>query len=156
MAAINHVLFRRLNEAAKIPTKATNGAAGYDLYADEDVLVAGGMGTVKVRTGISVRLPPGTYGRIAMRSGLAREEHLCVSAGVIDRDYRGEIGVLVFCTKTADGGHSYWINKGERFAQLVIEKVYDGAATEEAASAVTSADSVTLCEHIGYGSTGKM
>ncbi len=154
----NRILFRRLNEDAKIPTKATMGAAGFDLYALEDTHIAGGSGMVKVPTGISVRLPEGTYGRIAIRSGLASEEHLCISGGVIDRDYKGEIKVLVFCVKTIDGGHTYWIKKGERFAQLVVEKIHDEAAEcplGEDYGADQSMIGGSSHEHAGFGSTGK-
>src|SRR6185295_317886 len=93
-----------------------------------------------VSTGISVKIPSGYYGRIAMRSGLAKNQHLSVSAGVIDSDYRGAIGVLVYCTRFltySDAAqnydpvvlpHSYEIKAGERFAQLVIEKIHEGNA----------------------------
>lgn len=105
-----------LNDAVK-PVRMTKEAAGYDLFARAEVTVIGGQGTVVVPTGVTMKLhQPNSYAKIEMRSGLAIREHLAVSAGVIDRDYTGEIGVLVFCTKI---GHQYTIKKGERFAQLV-------------------------------------
>jgi len=89
------VLFAKLHPDAIIPTRGTPVSAGFDLYALEDKLIVGGHGNILVPTGIAVKLPPNTYGRIAMRSGLALKQHLTVSAGVIDRDYVGPIGVLV-------------------------------------------------------------
>src|SRR6185295_11366624 len=94
--------FQKLHPEAIIPTRATEQSAGFDLYAIEDVTVIGGLGNIRVRTGIAVKLPEGTYGQIAMRSGLARDEHLIVAAGVIDPDYSGEVMVLVNCGKVCD------------------------------------------------------
>lgn len=143
--------FRQLNPDSKFPTRATPGSAGFDLYATETVTIEGGKGTYLVGTGIAVELPEKYYGRIAMRSGLAKNQHLAVSAGVIDRDYEGEVGVLVYCTKM---GHTYTIKKGDRFAQIVIEKYYDGSSHE-----IKYGDSRQLPAghkpiHIGFGSTG--
>ena len=70
-----------------------------------------------IRTGVAVKLPPGTYGRIAPRSGLAYNNDICVAAGVIDRDYYPrEIGVLLYKVSS----HEYKIKKGDRIAQLIV------------------------------------
>lgn len=138
------ILFEKLDANATVPTRGTPSSAGFDLYALADVTI--GEGNTLVRTGIAVALPSGTYGRIAMRSGLAVRHHLNVSAGVIDIDYRGEVGVVVYCTKP---GYSYTIKAGERFAQLIPELVsYCDAAVVDRLPDPAQ-------EHAGFGSTGK-
>jgi dUTP pyrophosphatase len=139
------VQFKRLRADAVLPARATVHSAGYDLYALEDVTITGGMGNFIVPTGIAAQLPPGTYGRIAVRSGLAVKQHLCVGAGVIDVDFTGQICVVVYSTLV---GSHYTIDRGERFAQLIIERV-------------SYADCIEVEEfsrdyepHVGYGSTG--
>ncbi len=174
-----YVQFVKLSDDAIIPKRGTEYSAGFDLYATEDITVVGGGGTKLVSTGIGIRLPQGTYGRIAMRSGLARDHHLTVSGGVVDSDYIGEIKVLVSCTKmitkydknsksygcfggefdTPDGKyviqpHVYTIRKGERFAQLVIEKINTCSGNQ--ATMVLHMHSAPLPRHDGFGSTGKM
>jgi len=144
------VYFKRLHSDAIMPVRATPSSAGFDLFSTEDVLIYGGGGSVLVSTGIAVALPSGTYGRIAMRSGLSVRSHLAVSAGVIDSDYRGEIKVVVYTTKVnAPSTHICKISKGEKFAQLVVEKInlHSGIEVDELPKTDT--------EHIGFGSTGK-
>lgn len=163
------VKFKKLHPNAIIPTKGTPLSAGFDLYALEDKLIIGGAGNFIVPTGIAVQLPPGTYGRIAMRSGLAVNQHLTVSGGVIDVDYTGPIGVIVTSTKiynidpslygrlSSYGAesflelHSYQIKKGERFAQLIVEKCDYSARIEVVQK--NDADH-TVSAHAGWGSTG--
>ena len=142
------VVFTQINDSAKLPTKGTTLSAGYDLYAAEGAIIEGGQGNVIVKTGVRVNLPIGTYGRIAMRSGLAVKEHLAVSAGVIDRDYKDEVGVVVFCTKNA---HVYEIKAGERFAQLIPEKIHESYPESDGTIEETS----DIASHVGFGSTGK-
>ncbi len=83
-----------------------------------------------------------------MRSGLAVREHLAVSGGVIDRDYVGELKVIV----SHNGGSksSYTIRAGERFAQILIKKISyaDSIEVEEFADSASES-------HAGFGSTGK-
>ena len=81
----------KLSENATIPTRGSAKAAGYDLYSAEDqVIRARGKGLVK--TDIQIRVPHGTYGRVAPRSGLAWKQHIDIGAGVVDEDYRGNVG----------------------------------------------------------------
>jgi dUTP pyrophosphatase len=146
------VQFKKLHPEAIVPIRATPFSAGFDLVCLEDAHVDPARGSVLVRTGIAVQLPEDTYGRIAMRSGLAVREHLAVSAGTIDRDYSGEVKVVVFCTKMFCkdyAHHGYTIKKGDRFAQLVVEKVSyaPGVEVEEFTE--------NLGDHKGFGSTGK-
>lgn len=140
------IQFKRLHPNAIVPTKGTFASAGFDLYADADYEIVGGAGNVLVKTGIACKLPAGTYGRIAMRSGLAAREHLGVGAGVIDLDYSGEIMVLVHCLQ-AD--RVVQLKRGERIAQLVPELL--------ATPAVNIVDDFeeTHGGHAGFGSTGR-
>lgn len=78
-----------------MPTKATEHAAGYDLYSIEDKTIMPGEKCV-ISTGIALQIPEGNYGRVAPRSGLAFKHYIDVGAGVIDSDYRGEVKVLLF------------------------------------------------------------
>lgn len=149
------VYFKRLHPEAIIPIRATPTSAGFDLFSIENVTIYGGYGSKLVSTGIAVALPPGTYGRIAMRSGLAVKLHLAVSAGVIDSDYRGKIKVVVYTTKVYDnctnrpGNNICQISKGEKFAQLVVERInsHQGMEVAELPKSET--------EHLGFGSTGQ-
>lgn len=113
------VNIKLLNENAKIPTRGSEYAAGYDLYAatTDDVDIAP-HSTVKIGTGISVELPNGTFGAIFARSGLATKKGLrpanCV--GVCDSDYRGEYIVAIH----NDTDEMMTIAAGERIAQLIV------------------------------------
>lgn len=108
-----------LNKNAKVPTRGSEYAAGYDLYAatDYDIEIAP-HSTVKIGTGISVELPNGTFGAIFARSGLATKKGLrpanCV--GVCDSDYRGEYIVPMH----NDTDEVMTIASGERIAQLIV------------------------------------
>ena len=104
---------------AKLPIRATPGSAGYDLAASDSKTIPPG-GRDLVATGLSIKVPPGTYGRIAPRSGLAVRHGIQVGAGVIDSDYTGEIKVVLF---NSDPNKSFVINPGDRIAQLILEKI---------------------------------
>lgn len=140
------VMFKRMSDDAILPTKGSKQAVGFDIYADADCTIIGGQGTKMIPSGIAVMIPEGYYGRIAMRSGLAIKEGLAVSGGVIDRDYRGEIKVITFCTRN---DHSYTVRKGDRIAQLVIEKAFYGEAVEVSELPETERGSD------GFGSSGR-
>ena len=84
---------KRLSPNAKMPTKGSEGAAGYDLYATEPVLIRA-RDRALVPTGLSISVPYDTYGRIAPRSSLALKHGINVGAGVIDSDYTGPVGVV--------------------------------------------------------------
>ena len=85
---------KKLTENAQIPSKGSDRAAGYDLYAIETHTLQPGERKV-FKTGISLAIPEGLYGRVAPRSGLAVKNGIDVLAGVIDSDYRGEIMVAL-------------------------------------------------------------
>lgn len=113
------LLVKKYFPEAKLPIRATPGSAGYDLAASDDKTIPPG-GRDLVATGISIKVPEGTYGRIAPRSGLAVRNGIQVGAGVIDSDYTGEIKVVLF---NSDPNNSFVIKAGDRIAQLVLEKI---------------------------------
>ena len=78
------------------------------------------------RTGLAIACPSGTYARIAPRSGLALKHNLSIGAGVVDADYRGEVGILLINNGTAP----YHVAVGDRIAQLVLEKISDCSAVQ--------------------------
>lgn len=105
---------------AQIPTKGSEHSAGYDLYSCCNALIHP-QERALVKAGIVLEIPEGYYGRIAPRSGLALKNGIDVMAGVIDSDYRGEIGVILHNT---DKTVPFHIKIGDRIAQLIIEKYY--------------------------------
>ena len=108
-----------LNENAYPPKRANEFAAGYDLYASEFCSIEPHKHAI-VKTGISIQLPKNTYGRIAARSGFTVKKHSHIGAGVIDCDYRGEIGIVVF---NLDSNEKITIEKGNKIAQLIITPI---------------------------------
>lgn len=112
------LLVCRQNAAARLPLRATPGAAGYDLFAAENACVEPGKSGC-VSTGLVLVVPESHYGRVASRSSVALIHNVDVIAGVIDADYRG---VLCVCLHNR-GTVEYHISTGDRIAQLIIEKV---------------------------------
>jgi dUTP pyrophosphatase len=108
----------RMSPGARMPTKGSDWSAGYDLYASADVTV-GSRDRACIPTDLVVAVPPGTYGRIAPRSGLALQHFIDVGAGVIDGDYRGPLGVVLF----NHGLKPFAVKRGDRIAQLICEKI---------------------------------
>ena len=84
-----------------MPAYATDGSAGFDLVAAEDVLISPGE-TVIVPTGLSVELPDGYEMQVRPRSGISVKTKLRVQLGTVDSDFRGEIGVIVDNTHSGD------------------------------------------------------
>ena len=101
-----------------VPTYSHPGDAGADLRSSLDEVIPA-RGRALIPTGISISLPPGHVGLVWPRSGLAVKHALDCGAGVIDSQYRGEIKVLLFNHSDAD----YQIKKGDRIAQLLVQKV---------------------------------
>jgi dUTP diphosphatase len=110
--------FKKLHPAAKLPTRGSQHAAGLDLCSIEDTTISAGRRAV-VRTGLSVAIPLGFYGRVAPRSGLAVDHGIDVLAGVIDGDYRGEI----LCILINHSEVQVHLEAGRRIAQLIIESI---------------------------------
>jgi dUTP pyrophosphatase len=115
---MRHLKFLKLSPSAVLPTRASSNAAGVDLYSIEEAVLAIGK-IAAVRTGLSVAIPKGFYGRIAPRSGLALKHGIDVLAGVVDSDYRGEL----ICVLINHGESDFFIQKHYRVAQLIIEKI---------------------------------
>ncbi|KAL3962039.1 hypothetical protein ACCO45_003562 [Purpureocillium lilacinum] len=143
-AAVPALQVKKLSDKARLPTRGSAFAAGYDVYAARDTVVPA-RGKVLVDTDISIAVPAGTYGRIAPRSGLASKHFIDTGAGVIDADYRGQVKVLLFNHAEAD----YEIKEGDRIAQLVLERIVtpDVVEVQELEESVRGAG--------GFGSTGK-
>jgi dUTP pyrophosphatase len=110
--------YKKLSDNAFSPVKGSEKAAGFDLRAAYNYMVPSN-GKELVKTDLQVEIPEGCYGRVAPRSGLALESFIDVGAGVIDSDYRGNVGVLLFNF----GEQDFVIHKGDRVAQLICEKI---------------------------------
>ncbi|HXL81600.1 MAG TPA: dUTP diphosphatase [Pyrinomonadaceae bacterium] len=135
--------FKKLDDRAILPSRGSALAAGLDLYLIEDLTI-GPKQRYLARTGLAVAIPEGYYGRIAPRSGLALRTGLDVLSGVIDTDYRGEIGCLLYNT----GDETINLPAQSKICQLIIEKII----TPEAAWA----DEINETDRGsgGFGSTG--
>ena len=121
---------KRLTDTAVLPVKAHQSDAGFDICADEDITINAGE-TVTVSTGLSIAIPEGYYGRLKGRSGLTAKTLLRVQEGTIDANYRGEVKVicdikLKFLDRPINGAiyaHNLSLKRGERIAQLIIQKL---------------------------------
>ena len=105
-----------------LPEYAHEGDAGLDLYARESVVLAAGGGRTMVPTGIAIAIPMGHGGFVLQRSGMAAKHGISVvnAPGLIDAAYRGEIKVVLINT---DPSADYVVERGDRIAQLVIQRV---------------------------------
>lgn len=112
---------QRLDPTLEIPTFAKPGDAGVDLRSSIDITLDPGQRAL-VPTGIAVAIPEGFAGFVQPRSGLALQHGItCLNTpGLIDSGYRGELKVLLI---NHDPHHAFEITKGERIAQLVVQKV---------------------------------
>ena len=147
------VKFKLLSPQARMPTKATAGAACYDLYANDTVCIDD-MRTFKViGTGVAIELPPGHVGLVCSRSGLAAKNGIFVlnAPGVIDEDYRGELKVILgrlAYTPQWPSENYTMVEPGMRIAQLMVMPVPQLAVEE-----VTYLSTTDRGEG-GLGSTG--
>jgi len=142
-ALVINLRVKRHTESATLPQRATWGSAGYDLCADENTHIGAG-GRQLIATNLSIEVPLGHYGRIAPRSGLAMKRGINVGAGVIDSDYRGRLGVVLFNHSDA----AFDVKVGDRVAQLILERISTFAVEE------VSALEPTERGEGGFGSTG--
>ncbi|XP_042410806.1 deoxyuridine 5'-triphosphate nucleotidohydrolase-like [Zingiber officinale] len=142
---IQRPLFRvkKLSQNAVLPSRASPLSAGYDLSSAAAVVVPA-RGKALVPTDLSIAIPDGAYARIAPRSGLAWKYSIDVGAGVVDADYRGPVGVILFNHSDAD----FEVKPGDRIAQLILERIM----TPEVIEAV-DLDSTARGDG-GFGSTG--
>jgi dUTP pyrophosphatase len=134
--------FVKITEQAKTPARGSAQSAGLDLYSAYDTTVPA-RGRSLISTGLKIQLPPGSYGRIAPRSGLALRHHIDIGGGVIDEDYRGELSVIIF-------NHSdipVAFLRADRIAQLICQPVCYAALEVNALDVTERGDG-------GFGSTG--
>ncbi len=133
-------------EGLALPAYETEHAAGMDLRAAEDAILAPG-GRAMVATGFAIALPHGFEAQVRPRSGLAARHGVTVlnAPGTIDADYRGEIKVILI----NHGEASFAIKRGDRIAQMIISPVTRIRFTEEDSLSDTARGSG------GFGSTGR-
>ena len=138
----------RLDPELPLPAYANPGDAGLDLRAREDALLRAGGGRALVPTGIAVAIPEGCAGFVQPRSGLAlRYGVTCLNTpGLIDAGYRDELKVILVNT---DPAHDYQVHRGDRIAQLVLQRVEHATFVE-----VANLDESTRGKP-GFGSTGR-
>lgn len=122
MSAILRIKRRPGTEELPAPCYQTVHAAGLDLHAANDEPISIAPGDVKlIPTGLFIEIPPGFEGQVRARSGLALRHGLMLpnAPATIDADYRGELQVIVGnCAR-----EPFTIERGQRFAQLVIARV---------------------------------
>ena len=107
-----------LTPKGKTPTRSTSEVAGYDLYSSEDIKVPPRT-RILVSTDIAIQVPPGTYGRIAPRSSISVKNCINIGARVIDKDYRGQIKILLINHSDTE----FLVQQGDRIAQLILEHI---------------------------------
>ena len=133
---------------ARMPTKGSAYAAGWDLYCLEETVVSF-RSSVKLRTGLKVAIPEGYEGQVRARSSLGSKGLILPhSIGTIDADYRGELFVLM---TWIGNGDSYKVKSGERIAQLVISPIPNVQFSEVEVGKLGD----TERGEGGFGSTGR-
>jgi dUTP pyrophosphatase len=138
--------FQKLTTTAITPTRGTPGSAGLDLYSDQEVLLVS-YHTKTVGTGIAVGIPEGYVGLLFLRSSIGKAGVALANAvGVIDSDYRGEVKL---CLTYAHDMGGYYIQRGDRIAQLVVMPAQGFELTEVDALSTTERGTG------GFGSTGR-
>ena len=134
---------QKMTPHAILPTRGSELAAGLDLSAAYDAVIpANGKGLVK--TDLIIAVPDGCYARVAPRSGLALHKFIDTGAGVIDADYRGSVGVILFNHSSEE----FPLRRGDRVAQLILEKIEYPEIREVDAIEATGRGAN------GFGSTG--
>jgi dUTP pyrophosphatase len=143
MDEMEHLSFKKLDPAAVLPTRGSSAAAGLDLYSIAATVLQPQERRL-IPTGLAVAIPEGFYGRVAPRSGLATKNGVDVLAGVIDADYRGEIGCLLYNA----GDEAVSLPARTKICQLIIEKIITPTAVWVESISDTDRGSG------GFGSTG--
>jgi len=140
------LLVQRLDPAARLPVRAHDDDAGYDLHALQAATLGPGE-RAAFRTGIAIELPAGHAGLVLPRSGLAARHGIALvnAPGLIDAGYRGELKVLLLNT---DREAAFDVAAGDRIAQLVVVAVAAPAVVE------TGALAATVRGEGGFGSSG--
>ncbi|MBT4377047.1 dUTP diphosphatase [archaeon] len=112
-----NVKIKKLSPGAKIPTYANSGDAGMDIYSNEDLILPP-KHRAMIKTGISMEFPEGCVALVWDKSGIAKSG-VTTLAGVGDPGYRGEYKIVLLNI----GSKPYEIKKGEKIAQILIQKV---------------------------------
>lgn len=144
------------SETGTLPTKAHATDAGYDVYADEDVVLQVGK-PVTIRLGFAIEIPEGYFGDLTGRSGLSSKTNFRVKRGIIDHGYTEEVRVMAelypFEIIDVEQGSvrispNYVVKKGDRIGQLIIREL--------PATTLVVTDSLADAErgNNGFGSTG--
>ena len=142
------VMVARIDDGARLPTRGSEYAAGWDLYALEEYVVPFRK-SVKLRTGLRVAIPVGYEGQVRARSSLGSKGLILPhSIGTIDADYRGELFVLM---TWIGEGESYRVKAGERIAQLLISPIPEVTFKEVSVEQLGD----TMRGDGGFGSTGR-
>ena len=142
------VMVARMDDGARLPTRGSEYAAGWDLYALEEYVVPFRK-SVKLRTGLRVAIPVGYEGQVRARSSLGSKGLILPhSIGTIDADYRGELFVLM---TWIGEGESYRVKAGERIAQLLISPIPEVSFKEVSVEQLGD----TKRGDGGFGSTGR-
>ncbi|MHB8840448.1 MAG: dUTP diphosphatase [Candidatus Aquicultor sp.] len=145
-ATLLHINIKMLDKDIPAPEYAHEGDAGCDLRSRIDQVIPAGERAL-IPTGISIAIPTGYGGFVQPRSGLALKHGISIvnAPGLIDSKYRGEIGVILINT---DKTEPFEVRKGDKIAQLVIQKVESVtfSVVDELDETVRGAD--------GFGSTG--
>jgi dUTP pyrophosphatase len=115
---MNIVSVKSLDDKAKMPTRANENDAGWDLYSIVETVVPSKQRKT-VNTGIAIQMPEHFAGLIWPRSGLSVKQGIDVLAGVVDSGYRGEIMVCLYNTSDED----VVIHVGDRIAQIIFQEV---------------------------------
>jgi dUTP pyrophosphatase len=131
-------------EGGSLPEYSSPGAAGADLRASEAVTIAPGA-RAAVPTALRLQIPTGHVGLVWPRSGLAVRHGIDTLAGVIDSDYRGEVRIVL----VNHGDEPFRIERGDRIAQLLVQRV------ERAAFTAVSSVGATDRGEGGFGSSGR-
>lgn len=140
---MNQLKVKRLKEGAKLPKYGSEGAAGLDLFSNQNCQLEPGE-RAAIKTDISMEIPEHHVGLIWDRSGHALKRGLHTLAGVIDSDYRGNIAVIVLNTSN----EPIVIEKGQKIAQMLIQSYtrFEIADSQEL--------DTTIRGDGGFGSTG--
>ena len=111
--------FKRCSSAAHVPKRAHEGSAGYDVWSAVKVILKP-WNEELVLIDLKVAIPERFYGRVVGRSGIAKKYGITVHNGTVDSNYCGIVGVILFNFFSEE----YVIEKGDRIAQMIIERYY--------------------------------
>lgn len=136
-----------LTDDARMPTKATDGSAGYDIYATKNCILSAFGDTMEIHTGVAIWIQdPTICGLVVPRSGFSirTKSHLWNTVGVIDSDYQGELVLYLAIPEC------FFVDANDRIAQIIFTTITSPVFTQ-----VINFTSETDRGKGGFGSTGK-